>query len=139
MFMSDISNITRKMRVYAMHEQADRGLGFPEQVILMHLASRGSSNQETIASWLDIDKGAVAKTIAKLEAKGLVIREVNPANKREKLVTLQPGAQEVIGSMRSSYKNLEEQMFAGLTDEQKSAMFDAIAIVARNVSEMEGN
>lgn len=135
--MSDISIIVRKMRVYAEHQPAANGLGFPEQVMLMHLKSRGSSNQEAIATALDIDKGAVAKTVAKLEAKGLVAREVNPNNKREKLVTMQPAAYELLSNMMSSYQELEAKMFAGITDDQKAQMLEAIAIAARNVSDID--
>ena len=70
--MNDISIIVRHMRVFAERCMADEGLGFPEQLVIMCLAARKTSNQEQVASYLDIDKGAVAKTVAKLEAKGLV-------------------------------------------------------------------
>lgn len=135
--MSDISIIVRKMRVYAEHQEAANGLGFPEQLVLMHLKSRGFSNQEAIATALDIDKGAVAKTVAKLEAKGLVAREVNPSNKREKLVTMQAAAYQLMENMMGSYKELEAKMFAGIPEDQKAQMLEAIAIAAHNVTDID--
>lgn len=136
MFMSDISIIVRKMRTHAERNQAQLGIAFPEQLVIMHLKANGASKQEAIAASLDIDKGAIAKTVAKLEEKGLVTRQVNPKSKREKLVTLQPGADQVIADMQKSYVGLEEMMFAGLSDEDRRVMERCIGQVARNVSEV---
>jgi DNA-binding MarR family transcriptional regulator len=41
-----------------------------------------------IAKWLGITKGAVSQTLKKLEAKGLVIKEVDPANTSRITVSL---------------------------------------------------
>lgn len=136
MFMSDVSIIVRKMRTFAERNQACLGIGFPEQLVLMHLRAHGSSNQESIATLLDIDKGAVAKTIAKLEDKGLVTRKVNPENRREKLVSTKPAAEDVLETMRSNYQDFEQRMFEGLSNEEQQLMIELVGRVARNISEI---
>lgn len=135
MFMSDISIIVRKMRTYAERAQAANGVGFPEQLVMMYLKAHGASNQETIAAQLEIDKGAVTKTVAKLEGKGLVSRHVNPKNKREKLVELDPSALPLLESMAESYKDFEAKLFAGLSEEQVSNLVASLAQVAKNIAE----
>ncbi|MGN1360658.1 MAG: MarR family winged helix-turn-helix transcriptional regulator [Eggerthellaceae bacterium] len=135
MFMSDISTIMRRMRLYADRSLADRGIGFPEQLVLMHLSAEGTSNQESIASKFNIDKGAVAKTIAKLEEKGLVIRQVNPENKREKQVSLAPSAHEVLKAMAHTLQGLETTMFQGLTEEEIAVTCASLARIAANLTE----
>lgn len=134
--MSDISIIVRKMRTAAERSQSSSGVGFPEQLVLMYLKAHGASNQERIAAFLDIDKGAIAKTIAKLEKKGLVAREVNPNNRRENKVMLQPAAENVLGEMYDSYRNFETRMFAGFSADEKEQLEHLIALVARNVSDI---
>ena len=136
MFMSDVSIIVRKMRVAAERGQSSSGVGFPEQLVLMYLKAHGSSNQENIAAYLDIDKGAIAKTIAKLEKKGLVAREVNPNNRRENKVVLQPDAEDVLVGMRDSYRDFEARMFAGLSIDERGQLERLVALVARNVSDI---
>ena len=133
--MSDISTIMRRMRLYADRSLADRGIGFPEQLVLMHLSAEGTSNQESIASKFNIDKGAVAKTIAKLEEKGLVIRQVNPENKREKQVSLPPSAHEVLKAMSHTLQGLETTMFQGLTEEEIAVTCASLARIAANLTE----
>lgn len=134
MFMSDISLIVRKMRTCADRNAATIGVGFPEQLVLMHLKAHGASNQETIALAHGIDKGAIAKTIAKLEEKGLVEREVNPANKREKLVTLLPVANDVIAQMGESYSQLQELMFQGMDAREQEVLLVSLSKVAENLN-----
>ena len=136
MFMSDISIIVRQMRIAAERSNASFGIGFPEQLVLMHLQVNGTCNQESIACSLDIDKGAIAKTIAKLEDKGLVTREVNPKNKREKVVAMTAPAKEMLASMRGAYGDFEKKLFAGLSKEEIANLAAYVAVVARNVSDL---
>ena len=92
--MNDISIIVRHMRVFAERCMADEGLGFPEQLVIMCLAARKTSNQEQVASYLDIDKGAVAKRVAEL-----VDAQPNEENRREKLLSLSPAGRQAIERM----------------------------------------
>ena len=135
MFMSDISIIVRKMRTFAERSLAEYALGFPEQLVLMYLTAHGASNQESIASSLDIDKGAITKTIAKLEAKGYVSRELNPQNRREKIVALTKEAEPVVDALKSSFANLQEVIFRGLSASDVLQMSSSLERVARNLSE----
>ena len=133
MFMSDVSVIVRKMRVIAESCLGEFDVGFPEQLIIMYLGANGACNQTAIAEELEIDKGSIAKTVGKLEAKGLVHREENPHNRREKRVELTPAADEILKTMRSAHKELDELMFAGLTDEEIEVTCHALAVIASNL------
>lgn len=135
MFMSDISIIVRRMRTFAERAFASGGLGFPEQLVIMHLAAYGSSNQETIAASLDIDRGAITKTVGKLEAKGLVVREVNSANRREKIITLTDQAQPIIEQMKVIYEDLQGILFKGFEEEEVETLTANLSKVASNLSE----
>lgn len=134
MLMSDISIILRKMRVCADRSMGGRGIGFPEQQVLMLLAAHGPSNQEALASHLQIDKGSITRTVAKLEEKGLVAREVNPKNKREKLVSPQPAAEAVLDEMWALYQKLESVMYQGLTSEEIAQTNRCLQRIAANLT-----
>lgn len=134
MIMRDISIIMRKMRVHAERALADEGIGFPEQQVLMCLIAHGDFTQERIARYLDIDKGAVAKTVAKLEQKGYVERTVNPQNKREKLVVATDRATRVFDKMRREYDVISARMFAGLSQDDVDQLEASLKTVAENLS-----
>ena len=135
MFMSDISIIVRRMRTQAEHAMGGLEVGFPEQLVLMFLHSHGPSNQEAIVSALGVDKGAIAKTIAKLEAKDLITRQVNPRNKREKIVSLAPKAHQITQAMEDARASLNATLFAGFTPEEISQTCALLERMAQNVSE----
>lgn len=137
MFMSDISKIVRHMRTQSEHAMSNLGVGFPEQMVLMILSTCGPSNQEAIASRLDVDKGAITKTLAKLEEKGLVTRAVNPKNKREKIVEITPAADGVIQAMSEEREKMETGLFAGLTPQEIQQTCTLLARMAQNISEEE--
>ena len=137
MFMSDISKIVRHMRTQSEHAKSNLGVGFPEQMVLMILGTCGPSNQEAIASRLDVDKGAITKTLAKLEEKGLVTRAVNPKNKREKIVDITPAADGVIQAMSEEREKMETGLFAGLTPQEIQQTCTLLARMAQNISEEE--
>ena len=135
MFMSDISIIVRRMRTQAEHAMGGLEVGFPEQLVLMFLHGHGPSNQEAIVSALGVDKGAIAKTIAKLEAKDLVTRQVNPRNKREKIVSLAPKAHQITQAMEDARASLNATLFAGFTPEEICQTCALLERMAQNVSE----
>lgn len=136
MLMNDLSIIVRHMRVYAERSLADTGLGFPEQLVIMCLAGRETSNQEHIARFLEIDKGAVAKTVAKLEAKGLVESKVNEQNRREKTLSLSPAAQPVIERMAEALAAWQDAMHAGIDPDDQRVFEACAARMAQNSNEL---
>ncbi|NTU89618.1 MAG: MarR family transcriptional regulator [Actinobacteria bacterium] len=134
MLMKDLSIIVRQMRVFAERNLSDMNLGFPEQIILMYLAGRECTSQDQIATYFEIDKGAITKTMEKLEEKGMIIRQIDPANKRKKLVTLSPQAEEAIDKMVSAYQDWSQHVCAGISVEEMIQLERTLAIMAENSS-----
>lgn len=137
MFMSDISIIVRYMRTQSERALSDSGIGFPEQLVLMTLLANGALNQEAIASRLDLDKGAIAKTIAKLESKGLVTRQPNPEDKRQKIVEATPQADGIAQAMERTLDSLNKSIFAGLTPDEVNQACVLLAHMAKNAQSNE--
>jgi len=136
MFMNDLSIVVRKACVYAERQFATEDLGFPELVIIMYLSDSGPSNQEQIAHFFEVDKGAISKTVGKLEGKGLVTRTVNPGNRREKQVSLEPRAIETVEKMRTVLADWEETALAGVPAESRAIAIDVLAKMAANSSDL---
>ncbi len=83
------------------HEQI-RGAGFTdtEHAICTFLCFHDRISQDTIATALLMDKTTVAKALSGMEAKGLIAREQNPANRRENRIRItESGRASVSGSV----------------------------------------
>lgn len=132
MIMNDLSIIVRHMRVFAERSFAHLELGFPEQVVVMLLGSGGQMNQDQISKTLDVDKGAIAKTLLKLEEKQLITRTINPENRREKLISITPSAHEIVGTMHSNYAAWTESVYAGISDADIAQFKKTLSHIAQN-------
>lgn len=94
------------------------GIPFAEGVVLVVIATNLLQNQDSI-SWLSgIDKFQVAKIMSKLEKKGLISRETNSANKREKLTCLTPAGEEAYKKLSMVVEEWERVCYLGFTPEE---------------------
>lgn len=132
MFMSDLSIIVRCGYVFASRLLKDYDISGGEQPILMYLAGNPNINQDAIAKHYMIDKGAVAKTLAKLEEKGFVQREINPDNQREKFISLTEKGQESISRLSEFLDTWNELLFKGICDEDVKLFEEVVAKIASN-------
>lgn len=132
-FMTRVSSIVRSMRVSAERGMAGKGIGFPEQMVLMCLYPDKTCNQDAIARMLDVDKGAVARTVLKLEEKGLIERAPNPQNRRENLVRLGPSSAAILDDMRQNLRACSAKAFKGFSDDERDLMMRFLGRIADNL------
>lgn len=136
MLMKDLSIIVRQMRVFSERKLQHRNIGFPEQVILMYLLRHENINQEQIGKFFEIDKGAIAKTMRKLEEKGLITRQENPENKREKRVFLTLEAKEIITEMQSILETWNQCVYKNISAEERAIFEKTLGIMAANSNDL---
>lgn len=136
MLMNNLSIIVRHSKVFCERRLLDFGVGFPEQVILMYLASNNGVNQDAIAQHFMLDKGAIAKTLRKLEEKGLVERHQNPENKRENLISIAPDGQSILGEMGKALDEWNQYFFEGLSADEIQQYERVTDIIANNVAKL---
>lgn len=132
MFMNDLSIIVRHMRVFAERSLKQYDIGFPEQAVIMYLISHGKSNQRHIAENFGIDQGAITKTITKLETKGLITRNINPKNRREKIISLTPQAKTLQEELGKTYQQWSTAIFKNISPEQRNSFEETINKMANN-------
>ena len=134
MLMNNLSIIMRHSRTFCERKLREYDIGFPEQVILMYLSRNNNVSQEDIAKYFMIDKGAIAKSLSKLESKDFVIRKENPYDKRGKLILLSPKGEHIISHMGTILDEWNQYFFMGLSIDEIE-QFDRISkIMADNVA-----
>lgn len=66
-------------------------LSMQEYALLRRLStSDGSADLTSVREYLAVTKAAVSQMLASLEKRGLLVREIDPANRRNLIVTLTP-------------------------------------------------
>ncbi len=76
-------------------------------------------SQDELSRILSIDPGATARNLEQLEKKGLVSREVNPENRRQKLVVATSRAREIEEDFFSVLRTASERLVEGLSADEK--------------------
>ncbi|UWG99152.1 MarR family transcriptional regulator [Dehalobacter sp. DCM] len=136
MLMKDLSVITRLSRMYSIRRLNNFNLAHSEHEIMMYLAQNSRVNQDMIASFFLIDKGAIAKSLSKLEEKGYVDRVINPENQREKIISLTAKGMEVMDAMWDILMEWNNGIFEGLSPEEIKDIERITGIVADNCLKM---
>lgn len=134
--MNDLSILVRQMRVYADRRFSKTESSFSEQLALMYLIGHGPSSQMQIANGLKVDKGSIAKTIAKMEEKGFVSTEVNEKNRREKIISLAPGSSTTVDLMGEVLREWEAAIYEGISPEDRETFARVLEHMVANSSAM---
>ena len=130
--MNNFSILVRYSRIFCERKGTEYGVGFPEQIILMYLAEHGPVNQDTIARHYMIDKGAIAKTVNKLEEKGFIQRHENPDDKREKILSLSEKGRGIITEMSANLDDWYKVIFEGITPQEIELTQKVVDMMAAN-------
>ncbi len=134
MLMNSLSIIMRHSRTFCERKLREYDIGFPEQVIMMYLSEHKNVSQEEIAKYFMIDKGAIAKSLSKLETKDYVIRKENPLDKRGKLILLSSKGEQILSHMGTILEEWNQYFFMGLSKDEID-QFDRLSkIMADNVA-----
>jgi DNA-binding MarR family transcriptional regulator len=134
MLMKYCSIIARFGRVFLSQKMKRFHIGFSEQIVLMFLAHHEYINQEYISKFFLIDKGAIAKTLAKLEEKNLIIRKENPENKRENIIVLSEEGKKIQHHMKASLDEWNTAFMKGLSENEVAELDRMIRIVSANAA-----
>ena len=70
--------------------------------------------------------GAITNRIDRLVARGLVTREVDPANRRSTVITLTPSGRELVDDVVSHHLAHEERLLATLSPEQQGHLAELL-------------
>lgn len=119
MLMNNLSILVRQMRVFSERKLLKLNIGFPEQVILMVLSLNDNVNQEYLSNYFNIDKGTIAKTVAKLEEKSLITKLKNSGNKRENIISLSSNGQKIIEDMRNVLEEWNNKIYEDVNENEK--------------------
>ena len=111
------------------------GLQHLDGMVLRLLGREGRMRQEDLAGQLVVDKGAVARSLARLESRGLVERPVSDRSRREKQAFLTGAGQETAAALRQILAEWREIKYRGFTPEEQALNESFLSRIAENVME----
>lgn len=140
MIGKQINILVRQFNLYLNHELSELNVSATEILYLASLYKEDGLTQDDLASEYVVDKAAVARTVSKMEDKGLITRKDNPKNRRQKQLFLTEKARKIKPELQNVQNQwlmiMTEDEDAGLTKELSSYL-DRIVNRAISVNQKE--
>ena len=105
-----ISMIARGHSIYINHHLEEFDINATQLHLLFEISHQSFLNQENIALRCNINKGAVARSIKKLEDKELVIRQIDENNRRQNKVSLTKKGKETLDKAGKILNRWEDEV-----------------------------
>ncbi|WP_130861970.1 MarR family winged helix-turn-helix transcriptional regulator [Bacilliculturomica massiliensis] len=110
------------------------GLSPLESKLLMLLKEK-RYHQDELGCQMNLDKGRIARSVSLLEDKGLIQRETNARDKRQKFVSLSDKGREMLTQISKVYKDWDDICYSGFTEEEKRLHQEFLSRIAENAVE----
>jgi DNA-binding MarR family transcriptional regulator len=107
------------------------GLKPRETQALLRLREDGAMSQQALGATLDIDPSNLVALLNDLEADSLISRRRDSEDRRRHVVEISKRGTKLIGEVERAAAEVEDQFFAALDEDQRVALQDLLARVAR--------
>jgi MarR family 2-MHQ and catechol resistance regulon transcriptional repressor len=114
------------------------GLGISDFAVLEVLLNKGPQQVNEIGRRVDLTSGSITTAIDRLEARGLVVRELDNADRRSRIVRLTPAGRAHIREVFAQHANALEAASSGLTKTERKSLIELLkklGLTAKQLSE----
>lgn len=121
-----------------MHDRAMKQFGLTGQQMgyLRYISENPGVSQEEIVKHLQIDKGAVSKSIKDMVDKGYIDRTKNPEDKRTYCLFPAERAIDICREGRARSVEFERELMKGMTDEEIETFEVLLGKITDNIAKM---
>lgn len=134
--MQDYSTVLRRLeRQYFRDQMVTLNLQMADGMVVRLLDQLNDIRQEDIAQQIVLDKAGVARAVARLENRGLVIRTVSENCRREKRVSLTDAGRQLAKQLEQVVQRWRAICLEGFTPEEKVSYDRFLTRIVANVKE----
>jgi DNA-binding MarR family transcriptional regulator len=109
---------------------APTGVNARELAVLLLLAGREPESQQQAAGRLGVDRTTMVGLLDDLEAKGLVARQADPADRRRNVVGLTETGQQTLKTAKAASDDAERRLLGELSDTEAQRLRELLGRVA---------
>lgn len=109
---------------HAMKSIAPSGLGVTDFAVLEMLLNKGPQKVNDIGRRIELTSGSITTAIDRLEARGLVVRELDDADRRSRIVRLTPAGRAHVGEVLEQHSQALEAASSRLTKTERKSLIE---------------
>jgi DNA-binding MarR family transcriptional regulator len=118
------------IKMHAVEELERAGFNLYHYSVLAVLGESARETQATIADALGVDRSQLVGILDTLEEQGLIERRRDPNDRRRHMVTLTAAGRRELVKARAVVQRIEDAFLAGLDEQERVALHDALLRVA---------
>lgn len=130
-----VNDVARQVRTRFDQRARARGMTRAQWMILAVLDHRPGVSQNELASRLEVEPISVGRLIDRLEARGLVERRPDPADRRVRRLHLLPEARPFLDDIESQREVLSAEILDGIDEEARSQLVESLLRIKSNLTE----
>lgn len=130
----DLSIVARGGVLLLSRSLAHLEITAPEFFLLLYLYENEQSRQEDLVDFFMLDKGTIARTLQKLESKGLVIRTVDEKDQRKKSIQLSDKGYSLKDICFDLVHNWHQMILKDIPEEDYQVFERVLKLMALNIA-----
>jgi MarR family transcriptional regulator, 2-MHQ and catechol-resistance regulon repressor len=116
----------RALSRHAVKSIEPSALGLSDFAVLEVLLNKGPQKVNDIGRRVDLTSGSITTAVDRLEARGLVVRELDDADRRSRIVRLTPAGRTHIGKIFAEHAEAMEAASSGLTKAERKSLIELL-------------
>lgn len=133
-FLFLLYDVARTMRTRADQRARARGMTRAQWVILARLERQPGLTQNEMAAIVEVEPITIARLVDRLEARGLVVRNADPRDRRVWRLHLTPAAAPILREIAKYRAELHDVITAGMTPSLQKAITDGLLQMKANLA-----
>jgi DNA-binding MarR family transcriptional regulator len=117
----------------------DLPCGMRGYLVLAAAASGCANNQLEVARRLGIDRSVMVGLLDSLELAGLVARQPNPTDRRERVIAITASGSARLATIQAQLENARAHVLAPLTPKQRQGFVEALHTVVAHIGTADVN
>jgi len=128
-----LHDLARQMRLLADRRAGLHGMTRAQWIMLIWLERQPGLSQKELAELIEVEPITVARIVDRLEARGMVERRADPADRRIWRLHLCPPSRPILNEMCRERADIYGLATAGLDKDEVQAVTDALCRIKLNV------
>lgn len=129
-----LHDVARLLRTRFDQRARAKGMTRAQWVILARVSANPGLSQNELAAILEVEPISVGRLVDRLEARALVERRADPADRRIWRLHLLPAAEPILEEISRARDVLGEQLLDGFDAASRTQMVDALLIMKNNLT-----
>jgi MarR family transcriptional regulator, transcriptional regulator for hemolysin len=106
-------------------------------IVLNALSETGCCSQAALASHVHLEGATITHHVDRLEAAGLVRRQLDPSDRRVRMLELTDAGAELYERLLAAVLQLQAAVMAGLTLADRAALGRSLGVIQANLSSLD--